>query len=250
MHGQLIRRSLGTLVAVALLAGCSPTESTNQESHDTPPGAEEAYAPEIDPANFVSGIDNPFFPMTPGNTWFYEGETEDGLEHIEVVVLDETREVMGVESVVVHDTVTIDGEMVEDTFDWYAQDKDGNVWYMGEDVKNYKNGEFTDSHGAWEAGVDGALPGIVMWADPQPGEPYRQELYAGEAEDMAKVVRLDGEAKVPFGVYTDLLVTEDWTPLEPGFAERKYYAKGIGVVLEEIVEGGEGRMELVGMMTK
>ena len=138
-------------------------------------------------------------------------------------------------------------EMVEDTFDWFAQDKDGNVWYFGEDVSNYEDGELADKDGSWEAGVDGALPGIVMYADPAThiGETYRQEYYQGEAEDMAQVVSLGESVSTASGDYENCLMTKEWTPLEPGFSEHKYYAPGIGMVLEAIVEGGEGEMELV-----
>jgi uncharacterized membrane protein YkoI len=203
------------------------------------------YNPVIDPNNFVEGVDNPYFPLTPGTTFIYEGETEDGTEHIEVLVTDDTKVILGVECVVVRDTVSVDGEMTEDTYDWYAQDVEGNVWYMGEDTKEYENGEVVGTAGSWEAGVDGAKPGIVMQAAPPAGEPYRQEYYAGEAEDMAQVISLIESARVPYGSYDNLLVTKEWTPLEPGIAENKYYAAGVGLVLEETVQGGSDRTELI-----
>jgi hypothetical protein len=240
-----------------LVAGCSNSESANGANGVEGSGANgasgayvqpatEAYAPDIDADDFVSGVDHPYFPMLPGTTWIYEGVSDEGVEHVEVTVLDETRKVIDVDAVVVRDIVTVDGEVVEETYDWFAQDKDGNVWYLGEEVSNYEGGVFVDSEGSWEAGVAGALPGIIMWADPQPGEPYRQEYHEGEAEDMAKVIGHDGVAEVPFGRFTDVLVIEEWTPLEPGVAERKHYAEGVGLVQASAVKDGTG--ELVGKL--
>jgi len=210
---------------------------------------DEPYAPIIDPANFVEGVDNPYFPFMPGTTFVYEGDTEAGREHIEVSVLPDTKIVLGVTCVVVRDTVWVDGALVEDTFDWYAQDRDGNVWYMGEDSKAYQNGAVVGTAGSWEAGVDGAQPGIIMEADPQPGDRYRQEYYAGEAEDMAEVLSLDESASVSYGSFDHLLMTNEWTPLEPDLAEHKSYAPGVGLVLEVMVEGGMERVELVNRVT-
>lgn len=206
---------------------------------------DEPYAPDIDPANFVEGVDNPYFPLVPGTTFIYEGETEDGTERIEVAVTSETKVVLGITCIVVRDTVWVDGELIEDTYDWYAQDKDGNVWYMGEDTKEYEDGLVVSSAGSWEAGVDGAQSGIIMEADPQVGDSYRQEYYAGEAEDMAEVLSLTESADIAYGSFEKLLMTNEWTPLEPGIAEHKYYAAGVGTVLEIQVEGGSDRVELV-----
>jgi hypothetical protein len=164
-------------------------------------------------------------------------------------VTREIRQVMGVPCVVVRDVVTVEGELIEETFDWYAQDKAGNVWYFGEEAKEYENGVAVSTGGSWEAGVDGAMPGMIMRADPQVGDRYRQEYYEGEAEDMAEVLGLNESASVPYGSFSELLMTKDWTPLEPDFAEHKYYARGIGLVLEVIVEGGSGRVELVEIRT-
>jgi hypothetical protein len=227
------------ITVAALVVGALPVRAQDDGPYD----------PVIDPENFVDGVDNPYFPLTPGTTFVYEGDTEEGTEHIEVEVTDDTKEILGVECVVVRDTVWVDGELVEDTFDWYAQDTDGNVWYMGEDTKEYKDGEVVSTEGAWEAGVDGAKPGIIMWADPQIGTSYRQEYYAGEAEDMAEVISLTESASVTYGSFDDLLVTKEWTPLEPGIAENKYYAAGVGLVLEEVVEGGSERVELIDILT-
>ena len=162
----------------------------------------------------------------------YDGRGKHVGERIVVEVTDETREVMGVTTVVVRDTVTLDGSVIEDTFDWYAQHRDGTVWYFGEETKEYEDGVVTTTAGSWEAGVDGALPGVVMPADPKVGQSYRQEFYEGEAEDEAKVLAVDGRARVPAGSFDHLVVTRDFTSLDPGAVERKYYARGVGFVLE------------------
>lgn len=222
---------------------CEDEESEDDETKDN--DDEALDSPTIDPASFVEGVNNLYFPLVPGTTFVYEGQTEDGLERIEVKVLAETRVVMGVTCMVVQDTVWLEGEIIEDTVDWYAQDKDGNVWYMGEDTAEYENGVVINHNGAWEAGVDGALPGIVMQATPEIGEPYRQEYYEGEAEDMAEVISLTGSATVVYGSFEDLLIIKEWNPLEPGVTENKYYAAGVGLVLEEKVQGGDERVALV-----
>lgn len=193
----------------------------------------------IDPADFVKIIDNAYFPLSPGTTYVYEGMTDDGLERIEVYVTPQTRQVMGVTTVVVRDTVTVDGELFEETYDWFAQDAAGNVWYFGEDSKEYEDGEVVSTQGSWEAGVGGALPGIIMLAHPQEGDLYRQEYYAGVAEDMAEVVSLSDSIAAPFGAFKHALKTREWNPLESGAGEYKYYVLGIGLVAEVKVSGGE-----------
>jgi hypothetical protein len=197
----------------------------------------------VDPASFVAAVDNPFFPLVPGTRLIYEGATDQGVERIEVFVTRETKTVMGVRCVVVRDTVWLNGELEEDTWDWFAQDREGNVWYFGEDTREYRGGRVVSTAGAWEAGVAGALPGIVMKAHPAVGDAYRQEYLRGEAEDMAKVVSLDERVAVPAGSYSGCLRVLEWTPLEPGSAEYKYHAPGVGVVLET-ARGSRERVEL------
>lgn len=220
-----------SLVSVLVVA-CSGS-STVQSPQGT-------YAPTIDPANFVSVVDNPYMPLTPGTTFIYEGSTEKGNEHNEVVVSSETKVIMGVTCVVVQDIVMVDGVLEEGTTDWYAQDKQGNVWYFGEDSKEYnKDGSVASTKGSWEAGVDGALPGIVMEADPKIGDTYRQEYYKGEAEDWASVLSLSESASLSTGSYNDLLMTNEWSGLDnPPVYEHKYYAKGVGFIMTKYVEGG------------
>jgi hypothetical protein len=144
----------------------------------------------------------------------------------------------------VRDRVWLDGELIEDTDDWYAQDKDGNVWYFGEDVKNYENGVLVDRSGSWEAGVDGAKAGVVMWAQPEVGSIYYQEYYQGQAEDIGEVVSDNETVDVPYGTMSGCLQTEDTTPLEPDVLEYKYYCPGVGQALTIDVTEGNARFEL------
>ena len=168
-----------------------------------------------------------------------------------VVIVTNTTKLIanGVTARVVRDTVTLDGEIVEDTFDWYAQDNEGNVWYLGEDTAEFEDGEISTTEGSFEAGVDGALPGIVMPANPAPGMKYRQEYYAGEAEDNGEVLSVNEMADVPFGHYDELVLTKDTIGLEPDVLSYKLYARGIGIILALDVSGGSGREELVNIDT-
>jgi hypothetical protein len=200
-----------------------------------------AYAPTIDPAAFVAVVDNPYLPFVAGMRWVYQG----GGERDVVEVLPETKVILGVTVTVVHDRVFSQGELTEDTFDWYAQDRAGNVWYFGERTEERSGGKVTSRAGSWQAGVNGAQPGIVMPGDPRVGDAYRQEYLAGEAEDAARVVRIGGSVTVRAGTYADVVVTEEWTRLEPDILERKTYAAGVGDVLERLVKGGKERVELV-----
>lgn len=271
---RLVPLTVAALLAAGALAGCSDdgdggasggdttsASATDGTASTTPAPAADAsttsvvpridvgdggdYTPEIDPADFVDTIDNPYWPLTAGSRWVYEGVSDGEQETIEVTVLDETREVMGITATVVRDTVTdADGQVVEDTWDWYAQDVDGNVWYLGEDTQEYEGGEVSSTEGSWEAGVGGALPGIVMQAEPTTGAAYRQEYLAGEAEDVAEIMQVGASVSVPTGDYTDVVVIREWNPFSPEVLEDKYYAPGVGLVLEVTVEGGEGRTEL------
>jgi hypothetical protein len=204
-----------------------------------------SYNPVIDPANFVTKVDNQYYPLKPNTTLIYEGKTENGNERIEVKVTDQTKKILGVTCVTVRDTVFADGKMIEDTLDWYTQDKEGNVWYFGEDSKEYKDGIVVSTEGSWEAGVDNAKPGILMKANPQVGNSYRQEYYKGKAEDKAEVISLGESVTVRNGSYKNCLKTKDLTPLKPEDVENKYYAPGVGVILEVMVNNSSDRVELV-----
>jgi hypothetical protein len=200
---------------------------------------------EIDPASFTTRIDNPYFPLAVGTRWVYEGDDGDGgQERIVVEVTEQTREVMGVEVVVVRDTVSVDGEVVEDTYDWFAQDAEGNVWYFGEDTTAYEDGQ-ASTEGSWEAGVEGAQPGVVMPAEPTVGLAYRQEYLAEEAEAEALVLATDERVEAPAGSWTDVLLTRDTTPIEPDVSELKFFARGVGPVLVLQTSGGSAREVLV-----
>jgi hypothetical protein len=239
-----LRAAVAGLAAVVALAGCGsstqiaqplaapiPTEAV--AANATAPALKPTmslppYKPVIDPAAFTTKITNPLFPLTPGTTYVYEG-TRDGVpRRAELSVTNETKTIMGVVCVVVRDVLTSNNALVEKTTDWYAQDKAGNVWYFGEDTAEYEHGTVTSTAGTWLAGVDGALPGMIMKAAPAVGDAYRQEYRPGEAEDFAKVLQLDASWQVPMGSYTNVVVTEDTDLLDPTKLEQKFYAPGIG----------------------
>jgi hypothetical protein len=229
---------LALVLSAVAVGGCG-----GSGAHGLPQDAEVV---ELDPSDFTSQIDNPWLPFRAGARWVYrETDAEGSEQRVEVTVLAETREVMDIEARVVHDVVTEDGQLVEDTSDWYAQDADGNVWYFGEETKEFEEGKLSTTAGSWEAGVDGAQPGIVMAAEPEAGMTYRQEYYEGEAEDTAEVLSLDEKAEVPLGRYDGVLMTKDHTPLEPDVLEHKFYARGVGLVLALAISGGSGREELL-----
>lgn len=188
-----------------------------------------AYAPHIDPANFQTRVENPFFPLEPGTRFTYR-ETSRGRSSVnEVTVTHDTRVILGVSCVVVHDVVKDGGRIAEETFDWYAQDKQGSVWYFGEASKEIGPRGNVSTEGSWEAGVDGAQPGILMKAEPTVGKPYRQEYYRGHAEDMGQVIAVGDSVTVPYGSFAGCVRTKDWSMLEAG-TETKWYAKGVGLV--------------------
>jgi hypothetical protein len=203
---------------VVLMAGCTSNSSSSSQKE------QKAYTPHINPSEFTTKVDNEYFPMKPGTTFLYEGKGERD----EMSVTSETKKVMGVECVVVDDRAWEGGKLIEKTYDWFAQDNKGTVWYFGEDTKEYENGKVVSTKGSWEAGVDGAKPGIIMPADPKVGQSYHQEYYPGEAMDMARVISLNTSVKVPYGSFDHALDTKEWTPLQPVFFEKKYYVRGVG----------------------
>ena len=205
--------------------------------------------PLINPANFVSGIDNKYFTLVPGKRFTYESKTDEGTERVEVEVTRETKKIMGVVATVVRDRVWLNDKLIEDTKDWYAQDKEGNVWYFGEDTVELIDGQVVNRAGSWEAGVDGAKAGIIMKAKPKVGETYRQEYYKGKAEDMAQVLALNASITVPFGTFNNCLQTLDYTPLEPSVKEHKYYCPSVGQVALVVDQDGNTREELIAVDT-
>ena len=235
---------------LALAVGCgsdgdgSSAAQANGGTSTFPQAGEPAN---LDPADFTTNIDNPYFPLAVGSRWVIRVTDTKGLEQREVITVTEQTRLMadGVEARVVRDVVTEGGQPAEVTDDWYAQDSEGNVWYFGEDTAEYENGKVTDTSGSFEAGANGADAGIAMLAHPEAGQTYREEYYKGHAEDQSRVLALDQQAQVPFGHFTDVLLTEDYTPIEPDVLELKFYAKGIGQVLAQTVSGGSEREELV-----
>jgi len=190
-------------------------------------------------------VNNNFMPLLPGTVYTYEGNTSEGHEVDEVAVTYDTKVILGVTCIVVRDTVWVDGNLSEVTYDWYAQDLDGNVWYFGEDFKEYSGGVVVSTDESWEAGVNGGQPGIVMMGSPVVGDSYRQEYLKGVAEDMGEVIDTNVSVEVPYGSFTGCLLTKEWTPLEPHIVDDKSYAPGIGMLVEQTVEGGSDRTELV-----
>jgi len=247
------------IALVLLTAGCNSNTNANTNANadadraqsgtgsgsqaDLPQGSEPV---KLDPADFTTRIDNPYWPMAPGDKWVYR-ETDSGTEQrVEVTVTNQTKQIAnGIEARVVHDVVTEDGQPVEVTDDWYAQDKASNVWYLGEDTAEYENGKVTTRSGSFEAGVDGAQAGVIMPADPQDGMAYRQEYYKGEAEDKAEVLSTNEQVEVPLGYFQGALMTKDLVPLEPKVSEYKLYARDVGPVLTVKTSGGSGREELI-----
>ena len=198
------------------------------------------------PTTFVTVIDNPLFPLIPGTTYLYRGIDKDGnATRTRTTVTDQTRQVMGVTTTVVRDRDYVNGELVEDTHDFFAQDTDGNVWYFGESSKQIEDGEVASTEGSWLAGENGAKPGIIMPASPRVGDSFAQENAPHIAQDQAKIVSLQGHVVVPFGTFGELLQTRETSPLEPGAAELKFYSPGIGLVKSQDVSGGGDISRLV-----
>lgn len=241
-------RAPAVALAVAiLLAGCGGSAGErlgDPAAADLPQGSDPL---ELDPTSFTTEIDNRYWPMAPGTRWTYREVDDDGEELLVVVTASsETLTIAnGITARVVRDTVTRGGELVEDTVDWYAQDEHGNVWYLGEDTAEFEGGSVTTRAGSWEAGVDNALPGVIVPADPVDGMAYRQEHDEGEAEDTGEVLSVAEQAEVPAGHFRNALLTKDTTALEPDVLEYKLYAPGVGPVLVLGVSGGGGREELL-----
>ena len=227
-----MRIFLGVMAACLSTLGCGSDDGGSDGA--TP------YNPKIDPAAFKDTVDNPLFPLVPGTTLVYKAGVT-GTEEVTIQVTSDKKTILGVTCIVVRDTARIAGEVKEDTWDWYAQDKDGAVWYMGEDTKEYSGGVVTSTEGSWEAGKDGAKPGYIIPPPDllKPGSKYRQEYYAGHAEDYGEVLSVNADAQVPAGNYTNCLQTHDYTPLEPAVNEQKYYCKDVGVVLSIDMVTGE-----------
>ena len=239
------------LFAAPLMLSCDRQPTQPSDSPAVVATLDESVAaagvnltPRFDPDNFVRTVDNRFFPLPPGTRYISQGE-EDGEAVTNVtLVTHERKHILGVSAVVVLDRVLVDGEIKEKTFDWYAQDQDGNVWYLGEDTREFEDGHVVSTEGSWEAGKNGAEPGIIMPAHPQVGQHYRQEFFRGEAEDEARVVARGVDVTVPYGAFHNCLKTVEFTRLEPGIKEAKFYCPNLGFVKARGIQGGTALLEL------
>jgi hypothetical protein len=230
----VIRAAVLVLTVFALTA-CGGGASRTSPSDLAP--VHGPYAPKIEPANFVPTVDNPLWPLKPGTAFHFEGVRGRTPQTDDELVLHTKKQILGIDATIVRDTVSERGRAVERTLDYFAQDKGGNVWYLGEDSFERKNGRFARASDSWLSGVDGAEPGIIMPAHPQAGDRYRQEYYPpGEALDEAHVLGTRGPVTVPYGTFRHVLVTSEFSPLEPQ-TEQKYYATGVGEILERVVKG-------------
>jgi hypothetical protein len=234
--------------AYGLASGSSPTAGSGRHSAPVLAPIHGKYAPKIRPANFVRKIDNPYWPLKPGTTFHYRGVRDKTPQTDNETVTHKTKKILGIDSVVVADTVSQHGAPIERTSDWYAQDRWGNVWYMGELALEKKHGHFVKASDSWKSGVNGGKPGIIMPGHPRPGDAYRQEYYPpGKALDEAHVLSLHGTATVPYGGrHAGLLVTSEYSPLEPQ-TEQKYYDPGTGELMEKVVKGHHEAFRLVGI---
>jgi len=230
-----MKPTLRLICIVLCLAGIIQLSSASIFGSDEGEGSTNIE--KINPADFQSKVDNPYFPLVPGTTYNYIETVGKDTSENEVTVTHDTTLIEGVTCVVVHDVVKSNGVVKEETFDWYAQDREGNVWYFGEDTKEFKAHNKVVTRGSWKTGAKGAQPGIIMKGKPEMGEPYRQEYLKGEAEDMGQIVSVNDSAVVPYGSYTGCVKTKDWSMLEAGH-EFKWYAKGIGCIRSQST-GGE-----------
>jgi hypothetical protein len=237
--------AIATAAAVILLAGGCGSSSKRGAASLAP--VHGNYAPKIDPADFVSTVDNPYWPLKPGTGYHFKGTRGTTPQTDDELVLSETKRILGIHCAVVRDTVSEHGRAVERTLDYYAQDKQGNVWYMGEDSFELKNGRMAKAGDSWLSGVNGAKPGIIMPAHPKAGDDYRQEYYPpGQALDEAHVLGVRAAPKVPYRAFGRALATSEFSPLEPQ-TEEKYYVRGVGEILERVVKGHHEEFELVGI---
>jgi hypothetical protein len=241
--GAVLAAALTAAIAVSL--DVSAGASSPHQSAGLPKGDEPVH---LNPADFSANIDNRTWPMTVGSRWVYRvvDSSDRSVKRDVITVTPRTKMIAnGIEARVVSDIVTDHGKPVEVTEDWYAQDKRGNVWYFGEHTVEYVHGRPVDN-GSWEAGVDGNMPGVALPAKPKVGLTYREEYSKGIAEDQSRVLALDAQAEVRAGHFTHVLMTEDFSPIEPRVSELKFYAKGSGqAVLAVDVSGGSEREELV-----
>jgi len=241
-HQRLIAAVALSLSSAALVACSADSGTTDRLEPDLP----STTGSGIDPSDFVLPVDNPYFPLEPGTTYRYEG-IKEGRRAVDVFyVSNDTKMILGVANTVVVDKLYVDGQLEEIAHDWYTQDRQGNVWYFGETIKEFdRNGNQIPAKGAWQAGVDGARPGIVMPAQPRVGLVFRPEFYRGNAEDRYRILDLSAKVTVPYGPFTDVLVMSEQTRLEPGVLGLKFHALGVGQIKESVPKGPHETLSLV-----
>jgi hypothetical protein len=210
--------------------------------YDLPQGGERV---DLRAKHFTTRIDHPYWPMRPGTTWHYVERGGGEVAKVRVRVTHRTKLIAGIKARVVRDVVSVDGEVVEDTRDWYAQDTGGNLWYLGENTQEYEDGEVVSTEGSWQHGRDGGQAGVILPARPRAGCRYREEFLAGEAEDRAEVLSTRESLRTPTGFHEHVVHTANTTPLEPAILENKFYARGVGPVLELDLSPEFGRAVLV-----
>jgi hypothetical protein len=227
LKGLVVKNKLSSRVLLsALFVACVAVSQTD---------AGPDYHPAIDAANFVAVVDNPYFPLAPGTTYRFVEKSGKDTAETEMTVTHDTKRVMGVVCIVVHSIVRERGAVAEETDDWFAQDKQGNVWYFGEDTRETHGGKFS-TEGSWEAGEGKNQPGLVMPSAPAPGKPFRQEYSPNNAEDMAQIMAVKEAMTVPAGSFSDCVRTKEWSLLSAG-SEKKWYARGVGCIREVSPEG-------------
>jgi hypothetical protein len=244
------RRIRAVLAAIALLGttavAAAPSASAHSRCRLPVFGPGNGYHPRIDPRNFSPRVDNPLFPLRPGRVFVYTG-MKDGAQALDIFApAFRTKRIDGVTTRVVEDRLYLDGVLAERTHDYYAQDRCGNVWYFGEDTAELDSrGHVVTTEGSFHAGVDGAQPGVFMQRHPQLGREFRQEWFAGQAEDQFHAIARHASVRVPAGIFNNALLTQETTALEPGVVDHKYYVRGIGDVAEISVKGAQERLVLV-----
>ena len=246
------RPGLVLAAAVAALAmplggvAQAPAASAVQGSRTITSGAGPGWPHTLHPTDFVARVDNPWFPLTPGSTWRYRGVDEDGHFRDVMHVTHRTKTILGVGATVVHDVVLRNGKPREVTSDWYAQDRNGNVWYFGENTRELnRHGQVTSREGSFRAGRDGARPGVLFPGAPRVGQTARQEYFKGHAEDQFEILDLDARVLTPYVSTRHAVRTKETSPLEPGVVDNKYYVRGVGDVKEVTVKGPKERLHLV-----
>lgn len=247
-----MKRLLASVAAVAAAVACiaaapsAESQTLQQRNFYTKPLPQGIEKVTLHPSDFVKRIDNPYWPMTPGNSWFYRETNAHGhSQKVHVHVTDRTKRIIGLTATVVRDTVADRQGVVEDTRDWYAQDVCGNIWYLGEDTKEYGPHGQVSTEGSWQAGVHHAQPGVALPAEPKAGLSYREEYLAHVAEDAATVLSTSEQVRVPAGHFKPALLIKDYTAVEARVLEYKLYARGVGPTEEISISGGSDRAQLL-----